>query len=183
MTKIKEPVFTREELNEIDSGKLSVGYGNGQLIAGYDFAHKPFKEGFAKGIEILNGTNKKRKCHEKINSFGYARFDGDELSFGVTWKDPHITKTGQSAIKKYNLLLLYYLENAGWKGISKDKDNEYHVPLNNPENIQLLWTLSPSIGFYYKTERPDMSDIERLKFNIEMSKMRRMRNQGSTKSL
>ena len=172
MAQYEKPIFTAAEIAELESPRLSVGYSNGSLIPGYDFKRKPFKSkvsaAFADAKEKLDGTAKKKYCHAQINSFGWARFDKDKLVFGVKFSSPQgLTKIGEKAIAKYEQMLGYFLEQAGWKGIRIHRDKylfgtDYIVPLDNPENIKLLYTLSPSIGFYYKGELPEVSDIERL---------------------
>ena len=170
MSKFKEPRFAKDEL---DSKKTNiyVGYSDGNLLPGYDFKNKPFaKKGWVSAIEKLNGTSKKRECHEKINSFGYARWDKKSISFGVKFASHSSlgpSKIGKIALQKYNQLLGYLLEQAGWKNVQVS-NGEYVVPLNNQENIKLLYTLSPSIGFYYKTGLPSMEDIENLEYDIQI---------------
>ena len=53
-----------------------------------------------------------------------------------------------------------------------DKDpfgevGDYVIPLNNPDNIKLLYTLSPSIGFYYKSQRPDLETLQYLEYGCK----------------
>ena len=180
MAKFEKPTFTREEIAEEESTRLSVGYRAGMLIPGYDFTRKPFKGKkaniFVVAKEKLNGTAKKRNCHEQINSFGWARFDKDKLTFGVKFSTSGgLSRVGERVIKKYDQMLGYLLEQAGWKDIKVKEDmpdsTYYVVPLNNIENIKLLYTLSPSIGFYYKDKkaRPDIEDLEWLGMQCRMN--------------
>jgi len=173
MSNFTKPIFSPEEIAETKSGRLYVGY-KGQLIAGHDFSSKPFAGKFAKKFtkakELLDGTAAKRNCHEKINSFGWARFDKNQLTFGVKYvAQMGLSKAGKSAIAKYEQWLGYLLEQAGWKDITVKKDLgsvNYVVPLNNAENISLLYTLSPSIGFFYKAKRPEVEDLRWLEANV-----------------
>jgi len=171
MARFKKPVFTREEVAELESYRLRVGYDGGSLIPGHDFDRKPFDDkgsAFANAKELLDGTAKKRRCHALINKFGWTRFDNKSLAFGIKFTSPNgLSKTGKSVIKKYEQWLGYLLEQAGWKNIRVNEDEylastDYIVPLDNPENIKLLRKLSPSMGFHYKTKRPDMDDLDRL---------------------
>ena len=178
MAKFKKPVFTREEIAELEKGRLSVGYKGGSLILGYDFDYKPFdKKGslFINAKEMLDGTAKKRQCHKLINNFGWARFDGKVLVFGVKFSSSKgLTKTGESVIKKYQQWLWDLLEQAGWENIKIDDDlggTDYIVPLNNSNNIKLLYKLSPSIGFYYKSKRPDVADLQKLEYKVGLKKI------------
>lgn len=174
MSKFKEPKFTKDELDSKKTG-INVGYRPElrNLLPGHDFKNKPFaKKGWISAIEKLNGTAKKRECHEKINSFGYARWDKDQISFGIKFTSRGSmgpSKIGKSALQKYNQLLGSLLEQAGWKNIHI-VDSEYVVPLDTQENIQLLHTLSPSIGFYYRAGVPSMEDIEKLEYEVSMNK-------------
>lgn len=182
MTKIKEPVFTSKELEEIQGPRLSIGYHYGELLAGYDFEKKPMSSGvsgFAKAKEKLNGIAKKRQYHEKINEFGWARVDNNKtLVFGIKFSSPGgLTKIGKSVIEKYSQLLGYYLSQVGWKNITVDEYGQYIIPLNQPENAKLLRTLSPSIGFYYRTKRPDLETFEELEF---MQKYRENKDNNRT---
>ena len=189
MAVFKKPIFTEAEIAETESSHLFVGYHNGSLIAGHDFARKPFKGEktniFVAAKEKLNGTAKKRQCHAQINSFGWARFDKNKLAFGVKFSTSNgLTKVGEKVIKKYEQLLGYLLEQAGWKDIKVVKDEylsgtNYVVPLDNPENIKLLYTLSPSIGFYYKVKRPDIEDMNRLEMQCMVNGV--TRKQGKTR--
>jgi len=172
MSTFAKPFFTKSEVAEIESERLFVGYTDGSLVPGHDFKRNPFKSrvfgAFINAKERLDGTAKRRLAHKQINSFGWARFDKDKLVFGVKFSSPRgLTDTGERAIGKYSQMLGYLLEQAGWKDIRTRKDEymygiDYVVPLNNIENVKLLYTLSPSIGFYYKGPRPEMSDFERL---------------------
>ena len=187
MSNFNEPIFTKEEIAETESPRLYMGYRGGMLIAGYDFSRKPFDNGkanlFVAAKEKLNGTAKKRKCHEQINSFGWARFDKNKLSFGVKFSTSGgLTRVGERVIKKYQQLLGYLLEQAGWKDIKVIKEiggTSYSVPLDNIENVKLLYTLSPSIGFYYKTERPDIADMEKLEMQCHVKNI--MKEQAKTR--
>jgi hypothetical protein len=121
MSNFIKPVFTPEEMAEIDTGRLYVGY-KGQLVGGYDFSSKPFvgklAKGFTKAKERLDGTTAKRSCHAQINSFGWARFDKNQLTFGVKYvSQMGLSKAGKSAVAKYEQLLGYLLEQAGWTDI------------------------------------------------------------------
>ena len=172
MARFIEPTFTRAEINEMNSANLEIGYRVGSLLPGCDFENKPFtnkiRKNLIKAKEKLNGTQKKRQLHEKINSFGWARFENTRLVFGIKFSSPGgLTKTGASVVRKYKQLLGYYLEQAGWRGIFINGDDDYVIPLNNPENVKLLYTLSPSIGWYYKSKRPDMDDIEQLEYKLK----------------
>ena len=174
MNKFKEPVFLPEELAEARSSRLSIGYNMGELMGGYDFKNKPFANKVSKSSasakEKLDGTAKKRQYHEKINAFGWARMDNSKqynktLVFGIKFSAPSgLTKIGKNTIAKYNQLLGYYLQQVGWQGMFIDDFDNFVVPLNNPTNIKLLHTLSPSIGFYYKSARPDMETLEELEY-------------------
>ena len=172
MAKFTKPVFTQAEVAETENGNLSIGYTGYCLNAGKDFNRKPFASkisvSLTKAKEKLDGTAKKRNCHEQINSFGWARFEENRLVFGLKWSCPSgLTKIGESVISKYNQLLGYLLEEAGWKNITVDKEGGYSIPLNNSENIKLLYTLSPSIGFYYKTKSPELSDLQFLEYEVK----------------
>lgn len=174
MSKFKEPIFTRDELDARKTG-ISIGYSLGELISGHDFAHafkNKLSKKFIEVTERIDGTSKKRAAHEKINSFGWATFNGDELFFGVRFTNgANMTSIGESALKKYKQLLGFLLEQAGWKNIQLDEYGNYAIPLDNSENIELLYKLSPSIGFYYKSEAPDMKDLEKLKLDIKYKNM------------
>ena len=184
MKEIAKPVFTDKELAEIENGDLDIGYTTpGQIPLGPDFQTKPFankrSQRFVAVKEKLNGTEKKRKMHQEINKFGFATLhgwgkfsDGAKLVFGVKYSSSRgLTKTGESVIKKYNQLLGYYLQQVGWKDISVETDTigkgQYIIPLNNPENIKLLYTLSPSIGFHYKSDRPDLETLRSLELGYQ----------------
>jgi hypothetical protein len=179
MTEFKKPIFTKDELDPQKTG-IDVGYDMASLIPGHDFSNKPFATKTAKAFTVakerLNGTAKKRGYHETINSFGWARIYENELMFGIKYSS-HSSKgpsrLGQSAIKKYKQLLGYCLAQAGWRGIKTDGDGNYTVPLNNPENLKLFYTLSPSIGFYYKAPVPDMDYLEQLECEIKYNNMQK----------
>lgn len=167
MPKYKEPIFTKEELDEKISG-VEFGYQAGSLIPGYDFGPKyagKFMKVFIKGEELLDGTAKKREIHAKINSFGFAYVHESTLVFGVKFNSPGgLGKIGKSTVEKYKQLLGYYLEQVGWRNIKFDQlSGGYEIPMDNAENIKLLYALSPSIGFYYKSSRPDAANFERWK--------------------
>lgn len=175
MVKFKKPVFTSDELDEKKTG-ITVGYSahSGGLVGGYDF-DKPFKtktqKTFNKAKEILNGTAKKRSYHEEINSFGWATLDREApcLTFGIKFVSSSYmgpSKIGKSALRKYKQLLGYNLKQTGWQGVHIDSDDNYVVPLDNINNLKLLYTLSPSIGFYRKSELPDMEFIDQMQFDI-----------------
>ena len=168
MTKIEKPVFTPDELDEVKTG-MTVGYKPGFLVRGNDFSELS-KNRFAKAIantkELINGTARKRRNHEEINKFGFATFytGTNEIWFGVRFNAaPNgLSRLAKSALNKYEQLLEYYLRDTGWADIKRDKfSGNLIVPLNNPVNIEMLRTLSPSIGFYYKGPRPDDEDIKR----------------------
>jgi hypothetical protein len=165
--KYKEPVFTPEELAAVEKGDVYFGYHNGELMGGHNFAREPFSS-FTKAREALDGTLKKRKCHEKINSFGWARLEGDVLKFGLKYSvGSRESKAARSAIKKYHQLLGFLLEQVGWQGIGIDEFNDFAVPMDNENNIKLLYTMSPSIGFYYRSPVPEMGDLERLEYDLK----------------
>lgn len=175
MSNFAKPVFSAMELAQIESGRLDFGYKNIGLKSGYDFSSKPFGgklvEGFTKAKEKLDGTAAKRECHAKINSFGWARFDRNQLTFGLKYSvNGELSKTSgkavESAVAKYKQLLGYLLQQAGWKNIKVDSDGDYVVPLDNAENVKLLYTLSPSIGFYYKVPRPTLEDLRWLEAEV-----------------
>ena len=182
MKKITEPVFTPLELNDIEMGNLTLGYRNGELLAGYNFAREPFTS-FTKAREMLDGTMKKRKCHEKINGFGWARMNGHDLLFGVKYtSNGGLTRAGQSAVKKYKQLLGYLLQQAGWQEIKVNEYGDYVIPMDNRENIKLLYTMSPSIGFYYRAERPDMALLEELEYKLNVKELEQsMKSKGVTR--
>ena len=170
MKKITKPVFTPDELDEKKTN-LSIGYRPGFLIAGYDF-QAPNQSKFKKAAMIvkeqINGTVKRRQAQERINKFGFATFDKNAkiMRFGIKYTSSSNgpSKIGKEALKKYHQLLGYYLQRAGWVNVYEEQqfDNSvlFAVKLDNTANVQNLYTLSPSVGFHYKSERPDMSDIE-----------------------
>ena len=176
----KEPIFTEDELNEVKTG-VSIGYEHGMLIPGHDFRNA-FTNKVAKKLisakERINGMAKRRELHEKINSFGWARVDGSKLRFGVKYSSPNgLSQLGKSSVEKYKQLLGFYLEQAGWKNIKVDGYGDYEIPLDYSENVELLYNLSPSIGFYYKAGVPDMNRIEQLKYEAEYKGIQRRNTQ------
>lgn len=184
MKEIKEPVFTKAELDAIKNDpNVTIGYYRGGIIGGPNFEQKPFSSEISKKLiaakEKLNGTAKKRQCHQRINEFGWARLanwstysDNAKLVFGIKYSSPRgLTKTEKTIINKYRQLLGYLLQQVGWKGMYEEKDSlgegNYIIPLDNPENIKLLYTLSPSIGFYYKSHRPDFETLKNLEYGCK----------------
>ena len=173
MTKFIKPVFTTEELDSKKTG-LYIGYDSGDLISGYDFSEKP-KTLFQKKVialkEQINGIAKARLNHAKIGEFGYAVFypERNEIWFGVKYSCPNGLNTlARSTIQKYNQLLEYYLNDSGWKNIEQDDFScNFVVKLNHLGNIQRLYTLSPSIRFYYKSERPNAGYFECIKAEFD----------------
>jgi len=179
MKNFTKPVFTQAELDEMNGHDLYIGYRPAEIPSGYDFEKKPFASERAKKLitvkEKLNGTEKKRHYHEKINSFGWARTRGNDLVFGIKFSSSNpkgLSKTGSSVIKKFKQLLGYYLEQVGWQDITLDDRDDYVIPLTNPANIKLLYTLSPSIGFYYKSTPPDLEMLRSLEFKCQMNQQR-----------
>ncbi len=195
MSKYKEPIFTKEELDEKISG-VKFGYSSHEkvpseylgvlsestnsgtcstnnddscyLVPGYDFRPKyagAFLKALDKAEELINGMAKKREICAKINSFGWATLNGSVLRFGLKYSSPNgLSKVGKSAVEKYNQLLGFYLEQVGWKNIKRDDFDNYEIPLDYSENVELLYKLSPSIGFYYKSDRPDMKNFEQWRY-------------------
>jgi len=161
MIQVSKPIFTAEELDETKTG-ITVGYRLGLLIA-YDF-RKPIKNKFEKIVlnfkDKLNRNKKRHQAQAAINNFGWARFDKDDkaLCFGIKFSSNTsgiINPIGKSALKKYYQLLQYYLQTAGWKDVIAGEFGEYVVKLDNIENINNFYELSPYIGFYYKSAMPD----------------------------
>ncbi len=202
MKEIEKPVFTQAELDEIEKGRISIGYRTpaGTIMPGPNFEEKPFaskiSKQFAAAKEKVNGIAKKRQYHEAINEFGWARLDNwarypepnqAQLMFGIKFStNGGLTKTGRSVIKKYNKFLRYCLQQAGWEGIrvqkSLDEDvPDYIVPLNSIKNIKLLYTLSPSIGFYYKSDRPDFEALKNLEFAYNYEQQRSMQSKSKSR--
>ena len=179
MSNFEKPVFSAKEIAEIEAGHIDVGYKHVGLYSGYDFSTKPFRgkltERFVEAKEKLDGTAAKRDCHAQINSFGWARFqkshlvNENNLLFGIKYSGHSSSteeKVAKSVLAKYRQLLGYLLQQAGWKNIKADKEGDYVVPLDNAENIKLLYTLSPSIGFYYKVPRPTLEDLRLLEVMV-----------------
>lgn len=187
MKKIVRPVFTKEEL-EAEKRNLSIGYNQTELRPGPDLS-KPFKNAYERArqklVEKINGMDKKREAHAEINSFGWARYvsggyeEPSEIYFGIkfvkhNFPDDKDDKIDDKIIEKYQQLLGYLLQTAGWKNISQDGDN-YVITLDNERDINNLYDLSPSIGFYYKGERPDAEDlsIQSAKVRVDGAKKHR----------
>lgn len=175
MKKFAKPTFTKDERDE-EKTKIHIGYRTGFLIAGYDF-DKPIESKFKQFTTVIkeriNGVDKKRAAHEAINKFGWATFyrESNILQFGVKYDSLNggPSKIGYVALQKYNQLLAHYLQRAGWGNIKKDEMGNFTIELDTKTNIQNLCTLSPSIGFYYKSERPDMAYIEQCKRCIKIN--------------
>lgn len=178
MAKIEKPVFTTDELNSKKTG-LNIGYRPGLLVNGIDFSGKP-KNRFGRGInavkERIDGTARKRRNHAEINKFGYATFytGTNEIWFGVKYSSPNGLNTlAKSALQKYDELLEYYLRDSGWDDIKRDTfSGDFIIKLNNPINLENLRALSPSIGFYYKSPRPENEDLQRAASAIRLRNRR-----------
>ncbi len=178
MAKIEKPVFTTDELNSKKTG-LDIGYRPGLLVNGIDFSEKP-KNRFGRGInavkEHIDGTARKRRNHAEINKFGYATFytGTNEIWFSVKYSYPNGLNTlAKSALQKYDELLEYYLRDSGWDDIKRDKfSGNFIIKLNNPINLENLRTLSPSIGFDYKSPRPENEDLQRAASAIRLRNRR-----------
>ena len=192
MARLTRPFFTKAELDENKTG-LVVGYSRGELIPGPDFS-KPFKNAYERGrkaiAEKLNGIAKRRAAHEQINSFGWARYEPggmarpSRLVFGVKFVNHAIDpRANQKIIQKYNGLLLYLSTAAGWKNIVQDLNGDTFVTLNNEENIRNLYELSPSIGFYYKAEIPDIVDLGIQAVKVKYDKQEQQKSMSQKTSV
>ena len=175
MKKILKPVFTKEEIEE-EKRDLSIGYKHTELLPGPDLS-KPFKNVYERArqkvVEKINGTDKKRDAHAEINSFGWAKYvsggygSPSKIYFGIKFVKHNFRNARlDKIIEKYRQLLGYLLQTAGWKNISQD-DGNYVITLDNERDINNLYDLSPSIGFYYKGGRPDAEDL-----SIQSAKVR-----------
>lgn len=200
MKEIEKPVFTKAEIAEMDSARLNIGYTQGQILGGPDFEGKPFASEVSKKLvaakERLNGTAKKRMYHEEINKFGWARLDGWKaypnlnevrLVFGVKYQAPAgVSKVGKGILKKYHKFLGECLQHAGWKGVQLERPisdgslPDYIIPLNNQDNIKLLYTLSPSIGFHYKSHAPDFETLKNLEYTC-VYEQQQMQHKGESR--
>lgn len=173
MSKNKKPIFTPEELNLVKTS-LDIGYEPNALLPGYDFKKKHFQRKipnlFIDIKEKLDGTAKKREYHKEINHFCWAYIQQNKLMFGVKFSSHGFNKIKdleKSVIHKYKQLLKYYLEKAGWQNVTADNSGDYFVPLDSQANIELLYSLSPSIGFYHNTKRPTIATLEKLSSEIK----------------
>ena len=180
MTKFVKPMFKKEELDS-QKTNMYVGYENSELIPGYDFTEKPktlFQQKILNIKEKMNGIDKARYNHSEINKFGYATFypEKNEIWFGVKYSCPNGLNTIASyVLEKYYQLLEYYLHDSGWKNIQQDNfSRSFIIKTDDIDNIQRLYTLSSSIGFYYKSVRPNLMYFERTKAYIKESKSNKL---------
>lgn len=169
MSEFSKPIFTPDELNEEKTG-ICIDY-NPESLVFHDF-RKPITNKLKQATmlikEKINGLKKRCQAQSEINKFGWTRFEKDDnaLYFGIKFSpnaSMGVTQIGRSALRKYHQLLKYYLHMAGWKNISTAEFGEYTIKLDNIENIDNFYALSPYIGFYCKSAVPDPEYLDKCK--------------------